>query len=288
MKEKWKLGISPDSRIYRYQHTSKLEALLFSILRTGYLEMQSGYRVEREGYGTWALSVTVKGEGEFIQDGKRYPVQKGDILFFNQMDAHALHNPHAEQWCHYYIYFFGPQVSDFCAMFQSHFGPVAKSLPTEDIIARIQQIHTLVTAPLVDEAEISTLVYSIMIDLYRACGVDRNQKQIQPALIADSFLHEKYKSDLTLDDVAAFASVSKFYLAHLYKSTYGCSPMQRLLRIRFDKCMDAIESTDRTVSEILSDNNFVNYHLFIKLCRARTGMTPSAWRKHVRGRAPID
>ena len=65
----------------------------------------------------------------------------------------------------------------------------------------------------------------------------------------------------------------------LYKKTWGISPMQRLLSIRFEKCLEQLKTTSLPVSDILTENHFVNYHLFIKMCRERTGLSPTQYRK---------
>ena len=139
--------------------------------------------------------------------------------------------------------------------------------------------YTSSSMPIVDEAEISLLIYNILIYLYRACNIDRTQQPTEPALLAESYLCEHYKEDLTLDHLASYVNVSKYHLAHLYKKTWGISPIQRLLSIRFEKCLEQLKTTSLPVSDILTENHFVNYHLFIKMCRERTGLSPTQYRK---------
>ena len=271
--------LDTDSKLYRYRQKSTHELLLYSILRTGLLKMQKGYRLERDGYNSYCISVTVKGRGQFTQGGATYDVTEGDVLFFNQNSLHVLQNDNEAPWEHYYLYFWGQQAGEFCKMFTERFGAVARGLRVDELVDGIQKIHALVSAPIVDEAEISTLIYQILIYLYRAASHDRATQQTEPALLAESYLVEHYKRDLTLDHLASYVNVSKYHLARLYKKTWGVSPMQRLLNLRFERCMEQLSATDLSVSAILAENHFVNYHLFIRLCKERTGLTPSQYRK---------
>ncbi len=282
MEQKINPLISADSRLYRYNQKYAEEYILYTTRRTGYLEMQPGYYLERQNFNSYCISVTVEGNGLLDFDGKEYNVSSGCVTFFNQNTHHVLRNATGEKWSHYYIYFWGPQSHDFFNIFYEKYGAIAKNIDGRLLIDNIVEIHKELTKQVVDAVTISQKIYEMLLFLYRNCASDNNEKNLQPALLAESFIREHYNEKITLDDVAADVNVSKYYLSHIYKKVWGFSPIKHLLVLRFEKALELIQTTDLTISEILSETNFENYHLFIKMCKQRTGATPSALRNKMR------
>lgn len=282
MKQRLKPLVSDDSRYYRFVRKSENEMILYTVGRTGYLEMQPGYYLERQNYNSYCLSVTVSGNGQLSYEGKTYRISKGNVAFFNQNENHVLCNVSKSNWCHYYVYFWGSQANEFYTLFHDKFGTVASGIDTEFLIEKLIEIQEEVRKPAADAASMSLKIYEIMIYLYRHCATKQSDASIQPAIQAESFLREHYKETIKLDNLAADANVSKYYLAHVYKKVWGFSPMRHLIEIRFEKALALIRNTDLSIRQILEETNFANYHMFIEMCKARTGVTPSTLRQRER------
>ena len=282
MKEKLIPLLDGKTRLYRYNTKKKDEILLFVARRTGYLEMKSGYYLEREKYNSYCLSVTAEGTGNLSYGGREYTVRKNSVMFFDQNKHHILRNVSSRNWCHYYVYFWGSQAGDFYEMFRKKFGNVTDSFDPAFIVEHIIKIHELLSAPIADETRISLLLYEIMMFLYGQCRSDNSPEPYSPALQAEMYLRENFKQRITLQDVADFTNVSKYYLSHIYKSVWGMPIIRHLILIRFEHCMNLLKETDLTVSEILAENHFTDKHAFIAMCKEATGLTPSAFRQKYR------
>lgn len=282
MKEKLIPLLDRKTRLYRYNFQQKDEILLFTARRTGYLEMKSGYYLEREKYNSYCLSVTAEGTGKLTYGGKDYTLHKNSVMFFDQNEKHVLRNLSQKNWCHYYVYFWGSQAADFYTMFLKKFGNVTDAFDPSLIVENILKIHEQLSLPLADETQISLLLYEIMMFLYQLCRSGNAQQAPFPVLQAETYLRENFKKRITLQDVADFTNVSKFYLSHMYKAVWGIPIIRHLILIRFEHCMDLLKETDLTISEILSENNFTDKHAFIAMCKESTGLTPSAFRQKYR------
>lgn len=73
-------------------------------------------------------------------------------------------------------------------------------------------------------------------------------------------------------------SESRFYT--VYKSFYGTSPMEDLIRARIDSAKNALLFTDRTISSIAESLGYNNLTHFIRQFRSFTGMSPSGYRRN--------
>jgi len=92
------------------------------------------------------------------------------------------------------------------------------------------------------------------------------------------YINDNYAEKVTLDSLAKLFKMSKYNLAHQYKESYGCPPIDYLLSVRLDRAKDLLRHSDFTMTEIChavgisSTNHF--YYLFKKRCM----MSPTQYR----------
>ncbi len=282
MREHKNIIIGEKTKLYRYTPKNKNEVLLFTAKRTGFLEIKKGYVLQREDYNSYCLSVTVSGNGTLIYNDKTYNVSKGSVMFFDQNQKHVLKNDGNDNWQHYYVYFWGSQVSEFYKVFKQNFNNVTNLINGQYLIDTIKKIHVLITSSFVDETEISYLIYGLLLYLYKQCKNNKLRKEHNPAIEAEMYIQEHYKEHITLDKIAEYTNSGKYYLSHIYKEVWGTSIIKHLINIRFEKCLLSLIKTDDNINYILESNNFNNKHLFIKMCKAHTGMTPSQYREKMK------
>lgn len=72
-------------------------------------------------------------------------------------------------------------------------------------------------------------------------------------------------------------SESRFYAT--YKSLYGVSPIEDLIRARMDSAKNALAYTDESVGAIAETLGFENLSHFIRQFTAREGVSPTLFRK---------
>ena len=279
MKEIRNIKIGNKTRLYRHNLNQKNEVILFTLKRTGYLEMAKDYRLEREDYNSYCLSVTTSGKGLFTFNDKMYEVTPGAILFFDQNKHHVLQNKQEEIWSHYNIYFWGGQAQDFYEMFTRHFGNITTKISGEFIIEKIKELHEQFTSKSYNEVQVSKTIYDMLLFLYQQCQESILNKKDVPALEAKMFINEHFKEDITLDDIANHINISKYYLSHIYKEVWGTSLIKDLIKIRFEQCLNDLKETNLTIEQIMEQNHMTNKHLFIKMCKNETNLTPSELRK---------
>ena len=90
-------------------------------------------------------------------------------------------------------------------------------------------------------------------------------------------LQSQYQEEITLDKLADYFFLNKYYLAHAYKKKYGVSIMRHLSEIRCNEAKTLLETTNLPISEIAMSVGFnsishfsVTYKNIIKESPAKT------------------
>lgn len=100
---------------------------------------------------------------------------------------------------------------------------------------------------------------------------------------AQEYMQEHFNLEVTLDEVARWCSVSKYYLIRIFREALGITPHQYLLRIRMGQAKLLLMSTTDTVADISQQVGFSSAGSFIAVFKKMEGLTPSGFRNAGRG-----
>ena len=93
------------------------------------------------------------------------------------------------------------------------------------------------------------------------------------------FMNVRFGSELALEDIAAFVSVSPSHFLRLFKRATGKTPMEYLRAVRLEKARKLLARTYDTVTRIALDSGFGSASYFSTAFLAEYGENPSEYRK---------
>ena len=93
------------------------------------------------------------------------------------------------------------------------------------------------------------------------------------------YLNQNCEEDITLEQLARFSHVNKYYLVHAFTNEYGISPINYLMQARVKKAEKLLATTDYSMSVISSSCGFASSGYFSQTFKKITGLSPSAYRK---------
>jgi AraC-like DNA-binding protein len=93
------------------------------------------------------------------------------------------------------------------------------------------------------------------------------------------FLRESYQEKLTLKQISDVACMSPSYFCRFFKKVTGSSLTDYVLRMRVDRSMELLLSTDKPVTEIAYDVGFDSHSYFDRVFRRLTGLSPLEFRQ---------
>ena len=93
-----------------------------------------------------------------------------------------------------------------------------------------------------------------------------------------NFVHENYKSKISLSDLSEFAHISPAYVITLFKKNTGKTPFDYINSYRVHKAAEKLQNTDRNILDIALDSGFENYSYFIRIFKRYMSTTPLKYR----------
>lgn len=110
-----------------------------------------------------------------------------------------------------------------------------------------------------------------------------NNKQVLPNMDVlnkvKNYLDFNPGQKITLDDLAEFAHLSKFYLSHLFKKAFGVTPIQYHLMVRIIKAKENIQFTSLSITEIAEKLGFQNICSFSRAFKKQEKVPPTFYRR---------
>jgi AraC family transcriptional regulator len=98
----------------------------------------------------------------------------------------------------------------------------------------------------------------------------------------EELLRENTYDNLTLDSIARVAGVHAVHLARVFRRFHGCTVGEYVRRLRIDRAIQELRSTDKTLADIAGDAGFSDQSHFCRTFKLSTGLTPGQYRKSVR------
>lgn len=92
------------------------------------------------------------------------------------------------------------------------------------------------------------------------------------------FMHAHYTDAITIEDLASIAKQSRFHFIRSFKSSYGVTPYQYVLRLRIDEAKRLLAITDRSITDIGIRLGFSSSSAFYRAFVKSVGVTPEHFR----------
>ena len=106
-------------------------------------------------------------------------------------------------------------------------------------------------------------------------GYNRGSHRVRQVM---DYLAQNYTADISLDDIARAAGLSRFHVTRLVKSCTGKTISQHIRTLRINRACELLRQTQMPYAEIAYELGFTDQSYFIKQFRAMTGITPRHYR----------
>jgi AraC family transcriptional regulator len=117
---------------------------------------------------------------------------------------------------------------------------------------------------------------------YGVPGARRDQDTALSTLPSErlvAFIEEHLGSDIGIATLAGLAGYSPDHFARLFKQSFGLSPYQYILQRRVERAKSLLRGRTHSIAEVAMMCGFASQAHFHTTFKARTGVTPGAYRK---------
>ena len=155
-----------------------------------------------------------------------------------------------------------------------------------EILARLRRLYGLLRdTPFGYELEMRNLISEIWLRLaVNVCSEDSGSKSKRTLLSEKrlkqmmSFIHENYRRDLSIEEIARSANISKSECFRCFSRIIDKKPIAYLNEYRLKNAAVLLSTTDMQITEVCLNCGFSHISYFGKLFRRFYGMTPKEFR----------
>ena len=130
--------------------------------------------------------------------------------------------------------------------------------------------HKLETEGIIQQLFSGFVTDEPRIDL--ASGLKYN---IQEILV---FIHDNLHNDIKIEQLSQISFLSKDHFTRIFKSIFGISPCEFIIRKRIEKSQFLLLTTDLPMNRIIDETNFKNAPYFSRMFKKYTSLTPGVYR----------
>lgn len=105
-----------------------------------------------------------------------------------------------------------------------------------------------------------------------------NEIQLDIAINTKRYLDTNFDTKINLDLLARLRFTSKYHLIRVFKKYYGITPRQYLINKRIEIAKKKLKA-GQSVSDTCYSIGFDSINSFSNLFKAKTGMSPSSYRR---------
>jgi len=114
--------------------------------------------------------------------------------------------------------------------------------------------------------------------------ISENNKNQEKIVLNDtianvaSFIRDNYNQEISLTNISNKFGLSPYYFSKLFKKYMGINYKEYLIKIRINKSLELLKSTNLSIKEICYAVGFDDPNYFVKIFKKYVGLTPSNYR----------
>ncbi len=246
------------------------------------------------------LSLILSGEGSYYTPSGNLDIRAGDILLFSTNEPHCITDIYTEDmrilnlhiqpfflWntegsylTNDYLKIFFDRNANFCNRLDRNNPAIA------DATALLLAIKKEFEEAQSDYATaIRALLLQLLITIRRRFPIVNEEgkkrlavQNIDGVVRAVAYIDDNFTSDITLEEIAAEAYLSKSHFCVLFKKLNGLTPWEYINIKRINKAVELLKTTNESVLDIATQCGYNNTANFNKIFKSITKQTPKAYR----------
>jgi AraC family transcriptional regulator, arabinose operon regulatory protein len=272
-----------DDSQYAFSLLSELD------IRLPFFLVGAGVNYEQEnierpfGYPHYQWIHVLEGEGILIdKENKESPVGLNQGVMLTPNESHA-YKAIKRPWRVCWFTFGGYHIERLLSTFQLNKTGVYNINHREELDSQIQvALELILSHKGMRSLECSTLVYTVLTDLYRSISQSKENptlrhSKINPVL---NYMEAHYKELITIDQLAKVLNVSPQHLCSLFKQVLEIRPFEYLNTLRINKSKDFLSGhPEWRISRVAEECGFESNAYFTTIFKKQTGLTPSQYRR---------
>lgn len=233
----------------------------------------------------YLFQYTLNGSGTLKTGEESFILEKGDAFFLRMPDEDIYffdEEKNTAPWELVYIMFSGDGIAPYYDYVENRFGKVMRLSEYHPAIRKLFELH--------QKAKNGHLKTSFAAEcevfgfLCLLCDNEEQETLVRLPLVesAKEYMNSNFYKNLSLLSVAEQLGVSQSHLSREFVKYTGEQPIKYLTKVRLEKAIDMLCSTDGNLESIGIACGFENGNYFSKVFRKYMGTSPGEFRRQVK------
>ncbi|HWP97535.1 MAG TPA: AraC family transcriptional regulator [Syntrophomonadaceae bacterium] len=231
----------------------------------------------------FCMGTIAKGQAILECKNSTFPLSVENLYFLNAGEAHQI-KPSDEEGFDHVVFCFGYEF------LKNYFGPNKTAgfrfntavVYNHSLGQRFIDFYRLVInkdAEMNLEYELLDLLAEIYeFCSFTECQIDGNKTSLEIITMACAFIKENCYKNLSLDELAAYAALSKFHFSRVFKEVMWISPYEFQIQARIKLARDMLLNKE-SIADVALTLGFNDQSHFSRFFKRDTGLTPAEYTK---------
>lgn len=227
---------------------------------------------------------------------KKCDLPKGSGIFINSKILHRFHSPAEADVPNFLCMpsFIAPQGS---LIYDKYILPVISSTLTfqifceevpwqAEVLSIMKQIMEAQEHTSSGELVTASLVQRLWLEICENADISyeenggKNSASSQARLqMMMQYIHLNYADDVSLEDIADYAQISKSTVLNLFRRYLHITPINYLINYRLNEAAQLLSNTEKKIHAVSGETGFHNVDYFCRLFKKHYHVTPTEYRK---------
>ena len=271
-----------------YKHSLKLERRTASLYvqNTGCQQCPPSYGWGPGVRNHFLLHHIIGGRGVFMYRNQRYDLQAGDTFLAYPDTTIHYYADAQDPWEYVWVGFGGLDAASYMGQTDlTEDEPVYRGRDSGELHTLLEDIYQSYGTTTAENLAMTARLYQLLSFLVRtAChGGERRRENTDCALLAADYIINHYETPITVEGLAAYASVSHSSLYRRFMKRFQMSPKRFLLEYRIERACALLAATSHSIQEISNSVGFEDPFYFSRAFKEVKGLSPRQYANQVRG-----
>ena len=253
----------------------------------GYYPYAKGHQMLRDDHSDNLLIYCEDGNGHVKTDKFYGPVTKGDVILLPSGHPHHYWASDDNPWTIYWVHFDGLQANQLIKELDFDAEQVVASIGQQPLLASdfnrllsLRQSGYRQTVFNYAAALTRQILYFLALQIRSSNTLRRHNFNLDELR---SLMLENIEGDLDLDTMAACAQLSRHHFADKYKKLTGISPVKHFIHLKMERACYLLDTSNNSAKQVSAHLGYTDPLYFSRLFKKVIGISPSAYRKGLRG-----
>jgi len=253
-------------------------------LAYGYYENAKGHTIQREQHDDHLMMFCIEGKGYIKTPHWQGKLKKNQIVFIPQGVKHEYMADDNLPWSIYWVHLSGHLFHHFMDIIAYNDNHIRFNVPNPKLVeTEFQQLMETrlsgyKSSSFVLAANILKKILSLLASqLPKTNAHTKSEKEFNKQHF-DLYLQENICNLLTLDEMAEFVGLSKFYFAKKFQQVTGISPIKYFMEKKIQYACYRLDSTDDNIKEVAKHLGYEDPYYFSRLFKNVMGLSPKQYR----------